>query len=272
MPYYDAGDAAIYYEISGEGRPLVLLHGYALNSLMWALQRPLLERKYQLILIDLRGFGQSSCGSRWSSGVLAEDVAGIIGSLDLHDVAILGFSMSGPVAFRIALQNPDRISALVLASAILPSTGAAQSAGAVKSFEKEIEILATEGIEGWVEKTGLRTGPLVDNMFKLNPDIISIWDEILARHNPDFLRAMMAARIKASPRTNWRERLKEITHPTLVIAGALDTKFLDASRYYQRAISGSNLQIIEHAGHMVNLENPEEFSQALISFLDSIAI
>jgi pimeloyl-ACP methyl ester carboxylesterase len=267
MSFYDADDAAIFYEISGNGRPLVLLHGYALNSLMWAYQKPVLEKKYQLILIDLRGFGKSSCGLRWSTGVMAEDVVGIINSLDLHNAAILGFSMSGPVAFRASLNLPDKITSLILTSSILPSTGQERSETRIKSFEKEIELLISGGVEEWADKTGLYTGPLVGNMFKTNPTLKSLWHEILARHNPDYLRAMLSGRIKASPKINWRERLKEITQSTLLIAGAEDSKFVDASQYIHRAILQSKLQIIENAGHMVNLEQPDEFNQAIAQFL-----
>jgi 3-oxoadipate enol-lactonase len=267
VPFYDAGDAAIYYEISGKGRPLILLHGYALNSKMWALQKPIFEQNYQLVLIDLRGFGQSSCGDRWSGDVLAGDVAGIIVGLDLHSAAILGFSMGGPIAYRIALQMPERISSLMFASSILPSSGKEQKANQIKSYKREIEILTGEGLEGWIAKTNLRTGPLVENLFKLKPGLIDFWNEILANNNPDYLKAMLNARGQVSSKTNWRERMAEIVQPTLIIAGALDSRFLDAADYLHRNISRSKLWIIEDAGHMVNLEKPEEFNQAVIEFL-----
>ena len=62
MPFYDAEDAAIYYETDGEGSPLILLHGYALNGTMWEFQRPVFSKSHAVITVDLRGFGQSSCG------------------------------------------------------------------------------------------------------------------------------------------------------------------------------------------------------------------
>jgi len=267
MPFYDAGDAAIYYETTGTGRPLILLHGYAVNSLMWEYQRPVLEKKFQIILVDLRSFGKSSCGRRWSGGIMAEDVAGIIKLLDLHNVAILGFSMSGPVAFRVGLNNSEQVTALIFAASIFPSAGRPQTANQIKLLNEEIEILAQKGVDGWAMKAGLRTGPLVENMFKQNPEIGQLWDQILARHNPDYLRAMLAERARVVAKTNWRERLNELAQPTMIIAGAQDTRFVDASRYLHRTIARSQLKIISGAGHMVNLEKPEEFNRAVIDFL-----
>ncbi len=267
MAFYDAGDAAIFYEITGEGRPLTLLHGYALNSLMWDFQLLRLSDRYKVINIDLRGFGKSSCGGDWSGDVMAADVFGIIKYLDLKDCAILGFSMSGPVAFRLALEHPDRISRLVMASSILPSTGSPKKETQSLAQDRELETLTLYGVEEWADLVGMRSGPLVDNMFRRNPKIKLLWEKIIKRHNPDYLRCMMEARARTSSSINWRARLPEVNQPTLIIAGAQDVDLFDASHYLSRHIPGSKLEIIKGAGHMVNLEKPEEFTGTLIRFL-----
>jgi pimeloyl-ACP methyl ester carboxylesterase len=268
MPFYDADDAAIYYEISGIGRPLILLHGYALNSLMWSLQKPVFEKRYQLITIDLRGFGQSSCGEHWSGSVMAEDVKGLIKHLDLRDFAIMGFSMSGPVAFRLALGMPDKISRLIFVSSILPSAGKSTAPpNQQKSADEEIEILQSRGVSAWADKTGMRTGPLVKDMLEEQPELRQMWENILMRHNPDYLAKMLQSRAATSSPVNWRERLKEVTQPTLIIAGRNDRKFLDASQNINRQIAHSQLAIIEDAGHMVNIEKAAEFNQAVMGWL-----
>jgi len=268
MAFYDAGDAAIFYEITGRGKPLILLHGYALNSLMWQFQLPALSEKRQVITVDLRGFGQSSCGKSWSGNIMAKDVAGIVGELDLRDCAILGFSLSGPVAFRLAYNYPDRISRLVMASSILPSAGKPREATQNLAQKRELDLLTIHGVEDWAEKVGLRSGPLVANMFARNPEAKMLWARMLKRHNPDFLRCMMTARAATQPSENWRDKLSAINRPTLIIAGAQDERFLDASRYLQRHIPKAKLEIISGAGHMVNLEKPNEFSRILLEFLD----
>lgn len=268
MPYYDAGDAAIYYESHGEAdSTLILLHGYALNGLMWELQIPVFVRRYRIITIDLRGFGKSSCGARWSQAILTEDILGILADLHIENAAILGFSMSGPVAFRVALTRPDRIGKLILASSILPPSGKAISPKNVEIINREIELLRQGGVELWATRTGILDGPLVANMFRRNPNIRQLWSSIIKRHNPDYLLAMMRGKVEEISDGNWRRRLWELKQPTLIIAGAQDSRFIDAAKFLKRNIEQSELKIIKGAGHMVNLEEPDEFAGAVVDFL-----
>lgn len=269
MPFYDAGDAAIFYEIEGSGPPLVLLHGYALNGLMWALQRPYFSRTRTVITVDLRGFGKSSCAKEWSGSIMANDVKRLIQSLELKDASIVGFSMSGPVAFRVALESPVEVSKLILVSSILPSRGRPKAKKESELQRKELELLRLRGPEAWADAMGLWSGPLVEVIFKRNPDARSIWEKMIARHNPDYLLCMMSARQQTQSNIDWRSRLSEITIPTLVIAGELDSRFIDSARYLHRNIHGSTLEMIRGAGHMVNLEKPEEFNTIAGKFLSS---
>ena len=267
MAFFDADDAAIYYDITGDGKPVILLHGYALNSLMWEYQKNSMAENFQLITVDLRGFGKSSCGVNWSGNAMAEDVSGLIEHLNLRNCAIVGFSMGGPVAFRLALKHPDRLTKLVMVSSILPSAGKAQKKKYQRLQQKELDTLTLHGVEKWAELSGLKSGPLVDNMFKRNPEIVNLWAKIIKRHNPDFLRCMLQARLNTPSHVNWRARLSDISQPVLIISGAQDSNFVDASRFLNRVIPDSSLEIISGAGHMVNLEKPDEFNKILIDFL-----
>jgi pimeloyl-ACP methyl ester carboxylesterase len=266
MPFYDAGDATIYYDIEGSGPPLILLHGYALNGVMWDLQRPYFSKTNTIITVDLRGFGKSSCRKEWSGAVMAGDIVGLTKSLKLRDVAILGFSMSGPVAFRIAVRLPEIVRKLILVSSILPSAGRAKAKKESELQRKEMDILRLRGPKAWAEEMGLGSGPLVANIFKRNPDAGPIWERMISRHNPDYLLAMMKARGKTTSNIDWRSRLGEISQPTLIVAGAQDNRFLDSAKYLNRNIPNSDLKIISDAGHMVNLESPGEFNEIISLF------
>jgi pimeloyl-ACP methyl ester carboxylesterase len=275
--FYDAGDAAIYYKIEGRGTPLILLHGYALNGLMWEYQRPVFSKSHTVITVDLRGFGKSSCpsgtglltgGRNWSSDVMADDIIGLIKAVNLEDVTVLGFSMSGPVAVRVAYQIPETVTKLILTSAILPSRGLPGANNAeVKLDLKEMDILKSGSVEAWADYIGMWHGPLVDSMFAKNPSVTTLWKKIISRHNPDYLFSMMEARLASESNIDWRSRLKEIKQKTLVIAGSLDKNFIAASRHLAEDIPNSQLMIIEDAGHMVNLEKPDEFNSAVLGFL-----
>ncbi len=268
MPFFDAGDAAIYYEIEGRGEsPLILLHGYALNGLMWEFQRQTFSQNHKLITVDLRGFGKSSCGQNWSGAKMAEDVQGIIKSLGIADVTLLGFSMSGPVAVRLAIQIPEIVTRLILVSSILPSAGHPKSAGETRLQERELAALENGDVPAWADTIGFSTGPLVEGMFEKNPAITPLWERIIARHHRDYLLCMLHGRLTTVSNIDWRSRLIEVRQKTLVIAGSSDHKFIDASRHLASAIPDAKLEIIEGAGHMVNLEAPEEFNKAIIEFM-----
>jgi pimeloyl-ACP methyl ester carboxylesterase len=267
MSFYDADDAAIYHEIDGEGPPLVLLHGYALNGGMWEFQKPVFSRTHTIITVDLRGFGQSSCGRGWSDSTMTEDTIGMIRSLNLSDVAILGFSMSGPVAFQVAYKMPDVVTKLIMVSSILPSSGRPRAKKETELQRQEQDILRLRGVNTWAAEIGLLNGPLVDNIFRRNPQSRPVWERMISRHNPDYLLCMMTARQRTPSPVNWRSRLSKIKQPTLIIGGAQDSQFLDSARYLSRNIINSKLEIISGAGHMVNLEAPEEFNRVISVFL-----
>jgi pimeloyl-ACP methyl ester carboxylesterase len=268
MPFFDADDAAIYYEIEGDGPPLVLLHGYALNGMMWEYQAPAFSKSHKVITVDLRGFGRSSCGQVWSGAIMASDVIGLMSSLNLDNVAVLGFSMGGPVAVRIAYLLPEVVTKLILVSSILPSRGLPRTKEEERRNRKELEILKSRGVDGWAESMGMWRGPLVGDMLKDNPQLESMWRKLISRHDINYLTCMMTARLTTESGTDWRSRLKKIQQKTLIIAGADDRNFIDASNRLAQDIPNSEMVILEGAGHMVNLEKPEEFNRAVLGFLD----
>lgn len=267
MPFYDAGDCAIHYDVTGQGPPVILLHGYALNGSMWEFQVPELSENFTVITVDLRGFGRSSCGAQWSGNAMAADIIGLIRELDLKDVTVLGFSLSGGSAVRAALELPDIVSKLILVSSILPSRGLPRTKKEEQYQSKEMDILRLRGVEAWADAIGMRKGKLVDNIFKRNPEARPVWEKIISLHNPDYLLQMMAARANTQSSVDWRSRLKEINQKTLLVFGAQDRQFIAGAHHLGEEIENSKLITISGAGHMVNLEKPEEFNRAVLEFL-----
>lgn len=267
MPFYDADDAAIFYEIHGDGKPLILLHGYGLNSLMWEFQVPEISKHYKVITVDLRGFGQSSCGKQWSGSAMADDVIGIIKELKLKDITVAGFSLSGGSAVRTAYEMPDIVTSLILVSSILPTRGRPRTSKEEEYQLREMETLRSKGVQEWAAKFGLTKGKLVENIFKRNPDARPVWDRIIERHNRDYLLQMMEARKNTKSNVDWRSRLMEIKQQTLLIFGKEDKQFIDGAYHLDMAIPDTRLIIIDGAGHMVNLEKPAEFNSKIVDFL-----
>src|SRR3989304_1656344 len=117
MEKIKVNDVELAYTRRGKGTPLVLLHGYPLDHHLWEEDAPLLEDTFDLILPDLRGFGESTTvGSPYTMDDYASDVAGLLDQLGIQKAAIAGHSMGGYVALAFARLYPERISGLGLVS------------------------------------------------------------------------------------------------------------------------------------------------------------
>lgn len=266
MSYLQLSDIELYYEQHGRGPNLVLLHGFSLNSLMWEPYRELLENRFRVILVDLRGFGKSGAGDRWSHEVMAEDLWQLLNHLEIHKAGLLGFSMSGPTAMRLAIDHPDLVTALILVSSILPLAGGRPNKQEHGETTLDIATLEREGIEAWAKNTGIFNGVVVGPLFERNPEIKPLWQRIISRNEAENLAAVLKLKMGNKP-LNWRPRLGEIKAPTLIVAGERDQSFADASRSLSRRISNSKLMIMKDSGHMLTLEHPERFAGVLVDFL-----
>ncbi|MCK5547375.1 MAG: alpha/beta hydrolase, partial [Thermoplasmata archaeon] len=190
-----------------------------------------------------------------------------IKELNLKEVKVLGFSLSGGSAVRTAYEMPGVVTRLILVSSILPTRGKPRTKKEEEYQSMEQDVLRARGVEAWADAIGLHREKLVDNIFKRNPDARPVWDRIIARHNPDFLLQMMAARQNTQSLVDWRSRLNEIKQKTLLVFGAQDKQFIDGAYHLDMAIPDTRLIIINGAGHTVNLEKPEEFNSKIIRFL-----
>ncbi|RLC97640.1 MAG: alpha/beta hydrolase, partial [Chloroflexi bacterium] len=119
MPNMNLGDIEIYYEMMGQGDPLLLIHGLGSSSQDWEMQLPELSSHFQVISIDLRGHGRSGKPpGPYSVSLLAEDTARLISELGLESVHILGISLGGMVAFQLTLDHPELVRSLVIVNSV----------------------------------------------------------------------------------------------------------------------------------------------------------
>ncbi|SBT45411.1 alpha/beta fold hydrolase [Micromonospora auratinigra] len=117
MGYADVNGVRLWYEVHGSGRPLVLLHGGYGSVETFARIRPALLARRRVIAVDLPGHGRTADGDRpWRYESMADDIAALLGHLDLPAVDLLGYSLGGGVALRAAIQHPARVRRLVLVS------------------------------------------------------------------------------------------------------------------------------------------------------------
>lgn len=245
------------YLEAGTGKPIVFLHGSVTTSELFRGTLSHYAEGYRSIAVDLRGYGDSSKpGDGYTMQQFSDDVAALFGALELPPSVLLGVSMGGFVAQRFALDHPDRLTGLVLAS-----TSDGELAPGLIADDPVREIKA----RGWREVSkGMITGAFPPDT---DPRIV---DELLSRidtWNEDVISGAIA-----SIRTfNTRDELQKIKIPTLIVVGSEDHQLpVPLSKRMNQSIQGSRLQIFDGAGHFMMVEQPERFRRVLDRFLADI--
>jgi 3-oxoadipate enol-lactonase len=258
----EPGSAALDYSDEGRGMPVVLLHGFANDRLLWRPQVELLRERFRVIAPSLRGFGDSTGadGAAVSMDQYAEDVARLLDHLEVRAAVMCGISLGGYVALAYALRFPSRLRGLVLAN----TRAGSDSPQGLAAREEMVHTLQARGADGVVEGYGDRPfGPRCPASAKA---------EIRAMFRRQGVPGLTSATRGMAQRPDRVEALGAIRAPTLVIHGS-DDQFIPASdaELMHRAIAGSRYVNIAGAGHLSNVDSPHEFNAALGAFLDSLA-
>ena len=268
MPQANVNGIEIHYRETGEGFPVVFVHGYTGNSRNWALTVPALREQFRTISVDLRGHGLSEKPASeydYALEVMASDVYELLKALDVAECVLVGHSMGGMVSQLLVLEHPEVVRALVLVD-----TAAEVPEGLLyderrKQRERLVEIAQDQGMEAVFEEQ-LRVTP-VHPALKENPRYIDIWREQFLMTSRE---AYIAGAQGMATRRSLLQELGAITVPTLVICGEHDEPFLEPSRQMHEAIPGSELVIIPGAGHGPQMETPGEFNRVLAEFLSRV--
>lgn len=254
----------------GAGRPVVLIHGWPLSAESWKAQVPALEGAgYRVIAYDRRGFGRSDKpADGYEYDTLAADLAGVIEDLDLRDVSLVGFSMGGgEVARYIANHGESRLHSVVFASAVPPymlqtpdnPEGPLTQAKA-DEMKQGLEADRDTFFEGFTKDFFSANGELKVSEKERQAAVA------LCKQS-DQTAALGC--MKAFGTTDFREDLKKVTVPTLVLHGDSDgtVPFEGSGKRTHAAIQGSEVVVLEDAPHGCNASHAEQFNAALVAFL-----
>jgi pimeloyl-ACP methyl ester carboxylesterase len=248
VPYAQNG---LWYEETGSGEPVVLLHEGVVDSRIWAPVVPLLADAFRVVAYDQRGYGRSP---RWDGPYsLVDDLIGVVDAATIARAALVGASRGGRIALSAALIAPDRVSALVLVGSGLPGhrmmiegtpeqearwEAAEERGDNAELAELDMEIWAPLGAEGELRA-----------MFLENAEASNAEDP--AADEPDV-----------------KSRLGEIGVPTLVITGAEDVPAInEVGEILGRGIPGARSAMLEGADHMIPWRVPEQLSRLVRDFL-----
>jgi len=248
----------LFFECSGKGHPVVLLHGFGLDSRMWEPQWETFSSAFRVIRYDLRGFGRSSPvpAERYSH---EDDLKALLLSVDAPIAHVVGLSMGGRMALRFAAAYPAMVRSLVLADSALD--GYAWSDDWQRRWKEMCECAKegriAEAKRKWFEH------PLFASA-RSTSSLASHLSEMIGDYSGWHWRNSDTAPAPSPPLA---ERLGEIRTPTLAITGSRDLPdFLAIAEKLTAEMPMARRKIIPGAGHMVNLEAPQLFHEVMQEF------
>ncbi|GFO62698.1 alpha/beta fold hydrolase [Geomonas paludis] len=257
-------DINLSYDDMGTGPAVILIHGFPLNRQMWQPQlQPIADAGFRVIAPDLRGFGASDApAGGYSMERFADDIIAILDALKIDKAVIGGMSMGGYILMNLLERYPDRVRA---ACFIATRSNADDEAGRErrKAMAAEAERLgANPIIKIFAELL------FASETSQTSPELIARVTTWMRDTNPKGLAGGLLA---MRDRKDYTPLLPSFRHPSLVIAGAEDRAApAEAAQTLMDGLRGCRSKVIENAGHMVNMEQPEIFNQTLIEFLNSL--
>lgn len=255
----------LYYEIHGDGPPLVLLMGIGYDSSLWTLQQvPALSTQFRVVLVDNRDAGRSARADHpYTVADMADDVAGVLDALAIQRTHLLGLSMGSMIGVEFALRHADRLDRLVLAG---PNAAPARSAVDPISIWNWVRANDSSGeVFGGQQFTWL-----FSSAFLRNQQAVQETMAMLAS-NPNPVESEAYGRqAQAYLQFDALDRLGGIKAPTLVVVGEQDLLTPPwVAREVADGIPQARLEIITGDGssHVVSLERPDDFNQLVMKFL-----
>ncbi|HEY4959841.1 MAG TPA: alpha/beta hydrolase [Terriglobales bacterium] len=263
MATFRSGDAQLFYESTGSGPTVVLLHPFPLNHHFWDGVVPHLSTRYRVVLPDLRAHGDSDAGDGpVTMTKLADDLNLLCRELDITRAIFVGVSIGGYTLFEFIRRYRERVATLVLANT---------RAGAETSEGRATRLQIAEKVER--EGSAAFIDDLLQKLFSKTtltnrPDIVDKARDMARQMSPTDIAQVqrgMADRADSIP------TLATINVPTLVIAGEEDGVPLSELELMHQRIAGSQYRVMSKAGHYAAMEQSAEFGRMLRTFVDALS-
>lgn len=256
MPFAKVNGIDLYYEIHGNGMPLVMSHGIGSNHLHWWQQVPEFAKKYQVIVFDHRGFGFSRDSNKLGPAAFVDDLDGLLSHLGISKAFLCGQSMGGVTLGGYATRHPERVAGLILSCS---------GGGFFPVAHSDAFRAAVTKVRNYAEFSTLS---IEQDGFPERFPVLRFLFESMAQLNHDFDMTKLADlrnhKFDVAPLVNARV-------PVQLIGGDDDNGANQALRQIQAAIPGSRLEIIENAGHLLFFEAAQEYNRIVLDFLKPLA-
>ncbi|MBO0999973.1 2-succinyl-6-hydroxy-2,4-cyclohexadiene-1-carboxylate synthase [Bacillus sp. SD075] len=260
-------DVKYAVEITGNGDPLVLLHGFTGNRDTWKFLVPLLGDRYTMIMVDIIGHGMSESPAghrRYEMERVAEDIKYILDVLHIPKAHILGYSMGGRLGLGFACLYPEYVDTLILESAS-PGLLTEEEREIRRGNDKELaERILANGMEAFVDQW--ENIPLFESQKRLSAKIRSAIREQRLANDPSGLSNSLLGMGTGSQASYW-EQLPTLDFPVLLVTGELDRKFCEIADSMKKKLKCAEWKIINDAGHAIHVEVGEKFGKIISEFL-----
>ena len=265
MPHVDANGQRLYYEIHGEGEPLLLVMGLAADMLAWTLQVPAWSERYRVIAFDNRDVGQSSYAEGpYSVSDMAADTLALADTLELDSFHLLGYSMGGAVAQEVALAAAQRVRTLSLCASWAGSGRYALDRARLWSAQVE-RMSHEEHIDNLLQLT------MTEAFYENEEGLAFVRRMMLQNPHPQAPEAFIR-QLRASSAHESRDRIGALSMPVHVIGCEYDILLpVWKSKELAELIPGARYTMLEGAAHGANIEHAAVFNAAVLEFLQASA-
>jgi len=251
------GGVTIAYQRVGQGPPLVFVHGAAVDSRMWEPQVAGLADEFTVVAWDEPGAGRSSdLPEAFGLAGFADGLAGLIEALELGPAHVAGLSWGGTVVLELYRRRPELVATLIMIDTY---------AGWKGSLPPDEVQARVEGARRMLSAPPEEFDPALPGLFAGDPpaEYVPVLTAMAAEVRPASLGQDLAIMAEA----DLSDLLPQIAVPTLLIWGSLDVRSpLTVARQFEETIPGAELIVIERAGHVSNLERPDQVNEAVREF------
>ncbi len=261
--YVEVNGARIFYQVSGQGQPILLLHGYPLSGALFARNRDALSTRFMVITLDHRGYGNSKApGVPDSVETYAKDALDVMTELGVHEAIIGGHSMGGPITFEMYRRAPERFSGMILIDTIAKPAAPIEE-GLWKGFAEQSK---KKGVDSLVDP--LMKDMLTGDTRTNQPEQVDYLTKVIEQCSQD--AAIGGAKTLAG-RPDSTDLLAQINVPTLVYVGVEDSIYpVKGARMMQEAIPNSTLATIPGGSHASVFEKPDQTNQVIMDWANKI--
>jgi len=255
--------ARIYYEVHGEGEPIVLVHGYPLNGGLFRDNVGPLSEQYQVITVDLRGYGQSETpDSEGSVVTYASDVLAVMDAAGVEQAIIGGMSMGGPIVFEMYRQAPERFRGLILNDTIAAGALPAE-AGLWRGVAEQVQASGVSSLVDFLLPDMLTAETRMDN-----PELAEYLGSLIEQASED---AALAGANALETRPDSSATLTDITVPTLILTGIDDSLYpYEVAQSMNEGILNSELVLLPGAAHAAIIEAADEANAAILEWASGL--